>query len=117
MKLKILPPTLRKRKRYIAFKLLAENEIALEDLKNAIIQTLLSLYGERGFAEIEFKFLEDTWDSSKNVGILRCWYRAVESVIAALGMIERIGDFRVNFKILKVSGTIKKIKAVIANNL
>jgi RNase P/RNase MRP subunit POP5 len=34
----------------------------------------------------------------------------VEKVLAGLGLISRLGDSRIIFKILKVSGTIKGLK-------
>jgi len=114
MKLKILPLSMRRKKRYIGFIVLSEEKIELTDLESAITQSLLDMYGSKGFAELWYKFLKDTWDGKR--GIIRCAHTKTEDVIAGIGAIERIGDSRVNFKILKVSGTIKKIKASFDNN-
>ena len=51
--------------------------------------------------------LKDKWDSKKFIGVIRCNNKSTIPIIASLGLIDRLGDNRISFKILKVSGTIK----------
>ena len=53
--------------------------------------------------------LRETYDPKKQIGIIRCNQKSVPKVVAGLGLISRIGDIRVTFKILKISGTIKSL--------
>ena len=110
--LKILPPTLRERRRYIAFQVIPEKdeEFTYSDLEAAIWNVSLDFLGEEGVAETSMWLLKDTWNPTKKTGIIRCNNKSVQLVIASLGLIDRLGDNRICFKILGISGTIKGLK-------
>ena len=105
--MKILPPTSRKKHRYIKFQVLSDEPIVYSDLDAALWNTLLDFYGESGVAGMDLWLVKNLYDSRKQIGILRCVHTAVPAVLAGLGMLIRLGDTRVTIKILKVSGTIK----------
>jgi len=111
-KLKILKPTLREKNRYISFKVISEvgEEFTYSDLESAVWNTILDFLGERGVSRTSVWLLKDRWDQKRQKGILRCNHKSVQEVIASLGLINRLGDNRITFKILKVSGTIKSIR-------
>ena len=106
-KLKILQPTLRERERYISFEIISEESIFYSDLEAGIWQTLLEFYGERGVSQMSVWLVKNLFDDTKQTGVIRCNNKSVPKVIAGLGLITRLGDSRVIFKIDKVSGTIK----------
>ena len=110
-KLKILMPTLRKKNRYISFQVISETgeEFTYSDLESAVWNTILDFLGERGVSKTSVWLLKDRWNQKRQIGILRCNHKSVQEVIASLGLINRLGDNRITFKILKVSGTIKNI--------
>ncbi|MHA1860424.1 MAG: Rpp14/Pop5 family protein [Candidatus Asgardarchaeia archaeon] len=110
--LKILPPTLREKKRYIAFQVISEEgeEFSYSDLESAIWNKLLDFLGEYGVSKTSVWLLKDTWEQDKQIGILRCNHKSVQPVIASLGLIDRLGDNRITIKILNISGTINSIK-------
>ncbi|MDI6825754.1 MAG: Rpp14/Pop5 family protein [Candidatus Aenigmarchaeota archaeon] len=112
--LKILLPTLREKKRYIAFQVISEEgeEFSYSDLESAIWSVLLDFLGEEGVSKTSVWLLKDCWDQKLQKGILRCNNKSVQKVIASLGLIDRLGDNRITFKILKISGTIKGVKRV-----
>jgi ribonuclease P/MRP protein subunit POP5 len=106
-KLKILPPTARKKHRYVKFQVMSEYPIVYSDLDAAIWNTSLDFYGEDGVSEMDMWLVKNLYDSNKQIGILRCVHTSVPAVLAGLGIVKRLGDNRVAIKILKVSGTIK----------
>jgi len=106
-KLKILSPTLREKERYILFKIISEEPIVYSDLESSIWQTLLEFYGEFGVSQMSVWLVKNLYDVDKQVGVIRCNNKSVSKVIAGLGLITRLGESRVIFKIDKVSGTIK----------
>jgi len=110
--LKILPPTLRERKRYIAFQVIPEtNEnFTYSDLEAGVWNTMLDFLGEEGVSKTSFWLLKDTWNPKIGTGIIKCNHKSTEVIIASLGLIDRLGDNRICFKILGVSGTIKGLK-------
>jgi len=115
-KLKIVAPTLREKNRYIAFQVISERgeEFTYSDLESAIWNTMLDFLGEEGVSKTSVWLLKDSWDQKKQTGILRCNHKSVQDVIASLGLIDRLGDNRITFKVLKISGTIKSIKSSIS---
>lgn len=104
---KLLPSSLRERKRYIAFQVISENKIILPDLTNTIWHSLLNLLGELTTAQAKVWIMKNNYDEEKQIGLIRCSHRSVEHVRSALALIQRIGDTRVVFKTLGISGTIK----------
>jgi len=111
-RLKILKPSLRERRRYIAFQVISERgeEFTYSDLESAIWNILLDFLGEYGVSKTSVWLMKDCWNQKKQIGILRCNHKSVQDIIATLGLIDRLGDNRITFKVLKVSGTIKIIK-------
>jgi ribonuclease P/MRP protein subunit POP5 len=110
--LKTLPSTLREKKRYIAFQIIPEvnEDFTYSDLEEAIWNTTLDFIGEESVSKISMWLLKDTWNPVKKIGIIKCNNKGVEFIIASLGLIDRLGDDRICFKILKVSGTIRGLK-------
>ncbi|MBI2084779.1 MAG: ribonuclease P protein component 2 [Candidatus Aenigmarchaeota archaeon] len=106
-KLKILPPTLREKHRYIKFRIISEEPVAYSDLEAALWQTLLDFYGELGTAELSLWLVKNLYDSKSQTGIIRCNNDSVSKVVAGLGLMSRLGESRLIVKVEKVSGTIK----------
>ena len=104
---KTLPPTLREKKRYLAFEIISEEKVEFGDILNAFWHSLLNLIGELGASQANIWFVSDSWDAEKQRGLIRCDNKYVEYIRAALALIERIGDNRVIVYTLGVSGTMK----------
>lgn len=108
-KLKILSPTLREKERYIAFKIISEEPIVYSDLEAGVWQTLLDFYGELGTSQMSMWLVKNLWDEKEQTGVIRCNNKSVQKVVAGLGLVTRLGESRIIFKILKISGTIKSL--------
>jgi len=104
---KLLSPSLRSRKRYLAFQVFSEEKIKYEDLSNSIWHSLLNLLGEIGTSKAELWIVKNLYNDQKQLGLIRCSHMMVEQVRTALALIERIGDTRIIVNILGVSGTMK----------
>lgn len=107
---KHLPPTLKERKRYIAFQIIAESKIETADVFNTLWHALLNFLGEFGVAESGIWISKLNYNETKQLGIIKCNHISVEHVRASLSLIQRIGDSRAIVKVLGVSGTIKAAK-------
>jgi ribonuclease P/MRP protein subunit POP5 len=114
-KLKIVAPTLREKNRYIAFQIISEKdeEFTYSDLESAVWNTMLDFLGESGVSKTSVWLLKDSWNPKRQTGIIKCNHKSIQDIIASLGLIDRLGDNRITFKILKISGTIKSIKSCI----
>lgn len=103
--MKILPSSLREKKRYLAFKLITETgepvdrKVLLDEVYFAT-QTLL---GDLGSSEIGYRLMD--FDGSR--GILRVNLDAVEPARAALATVYVLKGVRAHILICGVSGTIR----------
>jgi len=109
-KMKVLPPTMRIRKRYVKFKIISEESIVYADLEHAVWNLYLDFYGEKGTSELDLWLVRNLYDEKEQTGVIRCNHMSVDKVLAGLGLLTRLGDNRIVVKILNVSGTIKGLK-------
>ncbi len=98
-------PALREKKRYIFFRVHSERGIEYEEIRNAVMNSLLNWMGGEGFAKAKPWLIKNLW--KRNSGVLRCSHRYVDDVKVSLALIRQIGDSKVIFETLRVSGTIK----------
>ena len=108
-RLKALLPTLRERKRYFLIKLYGENDFEIDEIKSEISNVFLRLYGEVFSKLTSLKILENSYDKKEKTLILKCNVLAKHFVSFALGKINEINGKKVLIRILKVSGTIKRL--------
>lgn len=110
-KLKLSSSSLRERDRYVRFKIISEEPMEYSDLEAAIWNTLLDFYGEAGVGKMSVWIVKNLWSRNEQSGVIRCNNSSVPQLIAGLGLISRLGESRIIFKILGVSGTIKGLEA------
>jgi ribonuclease P/MRP protein subunit POP5 len=108
-KMKVLPPTMRKKHRYVGFRVISEEPIMFTDLDSAVWNTALDFYGEHGVSSMDLWLIKNTWDENGQSAIIRCSSSAVPATIAFLGVISRLGDTRIAIDITKISGTIRSL--------
>lgn len=106
MKLKQLP-ALRKKSRYIVFKVHAENRLTYQNVRDAVYNAVSEWFGASGMARADIHLIKNLWDHEEQKGFIRCSHRVVDDVKAALLTVRQIGDEKVIFQTLRVSGTIK----------
>ncbi|MBN2203158.1 MAG: ribonuclease P protein component 2 [Candidatus Aenigmarchaeota archaeon] len=107
---KPLPSTLRSRRRYIAYQVISEEKVLLADITNTIWHSVLNFLGEHGTSETDMWIARDTYNEETQTGLIRCSHDSVEKIRASLALIQRIGDARVVFKVLGISGTMNAAK-------
>jgi ribonuclease P/MRP protein subunit POP5 len=120
MKLKILPPTLRLKSRYLVLDIKSEKSFGKDELVSIIWDACVRFYGELETSNFNLwvmRFFDFTYD--KNVfydyhenfyyykAVLRCQRNYEEEVRGALAMIYRYKDKRIAINSIGKSGTIK----------
>lgn len=116
-KLKILPPTLRDKKRYVAFEVISQSRLNREEVISMVLDGSLYLHGACGTAksdiwvvklfECSFENTEDGNSEHRMKGIIRCRREVVDSVTAVLPTITQFRGKSIVFHTLGISGTIK----------
>lgn len=107
MMLKPLLPTLREKKRYIAFEVQAEKRVPLDQVMSCVENTLKKFLGDLGMARAGVHFLKD-WKNQR--GILKTNTKHVDEVKAALALVQEIAGGKAIVRSLAVSGTVDKIR-------
>ncbi|WP_304124416.1 Rpp14/Pop5 family protein [Methanosphaera cuniculi] len=114
-KLKILPPTLREKKRYIAFNLYSQNKVAKDTLIPYLWNTIINLYGEIHASKIniwisDFNFIEFKDNINKYTVIVKCQRGYEDDFITMLNTLTYFKGKRIVADIIGISGTIRAIR-------
>ncbi|WP_340818794.1 Rpp14/Pop5 family protein [Methanolobus sp. WCC4] len=100
--MKVLPPTMRENKRYLAFELITGADISRDEVIKEIFSASGSLLGDLGSSECNIWLF--AFEDLK--GIISCDREHVRETRAVLATITHIKGKRVSFHILGVSGTV-----------
>ena len=107
MKLKAVLPSLREKKRYIAFEVQTEKAFGLEHVKKSIEQSMKGFLGDLGMARAGVLFLLD-WKQNK--GIIKVNTKYVDEVKASLALVQEIAQEKAIIRSIGVSGALEKIR-------
>ena len=103
-------PSLKSKKRYIVFEIISQNKLDYFNVKDAVWNSLSNWMGEKNLAAANVRIIKNLFSPEKGKGFIQCNHKAVDAVKTALSLIHQIGDERVVFQTLKVTGTIKSGK-------
>ncbi|WP_299526049.1 Rpp14/Pop5 family protein [uncultured Methanobrevibacter sp.] len=112
MKLKVLPPTLRKNNRYLALDIKIKENISKDDLVNIVWNGCIRFFGENGTANfnlwvMKFYEIEKTNDYNHYQAILRCQRDYVDNVRSSIALIYKYNRKSISISTIGLSGTIK----------
>jgi ribonuclease P/MRP protein subunit POP5 len=100
-------PSMRERKRYVIFRVVSEDRVDYNSVKDALWNSMTHWIGEAGLAKAGVRIIKNLWNQGEQKGFIQVSPKYVDSVKVAMGLIHQIGDQRVIFQSLRVSGTIK----------
>ena len=108
-KLKPILPSLREKRRYLAFEIVSKTRMTdFKAVSEAIKQNMLDLFGQVGYAKSALYILPDKYISEKQKGIIRINHKHVDDLRASLALIKSINNNEVVVKSIGVSGILKK---------
>ncbi len=110
-KTKIQPilPSLRERKRYLAFEIISKDKITdFNKIEEAISSASLQLFGEIGNAKAGMLFLKNKYDQTKQRGLIRVNNKEIDNIRSALTLVKKIDNKEVIIRSIGVSGILKK---------
>jgi len=110
-RVKALPSSQRGKKRYILFELLAEKPLSAAIVEKEIERKFFELFGSRGMASQKLHFIG--FYGEKNLGVLKCSLEKCEECKAGLIFMKGIAGMAVVPRIVKVSGSAKKLKEIV----
>jgi len=107
----MLLPTLKEKKRYLAFEIISKNKINdFRAVSEQINAKTLELIGQLGAAKAGLIVLQDCWNPESQRGIIRVGHKQVDEIRAALTLITKIDGKEVIVKSVGSSGILKKAK-------
>ncbi len=101
--MKLLPPTLRARTRYLAFEVISQDPVRREDLIRELFSSAGSLLGDVGASECAIRLL--AFEGS--TGVIRCAHDRTDRTRAVLASISTVKGTRVIIHVLGISGTVR----------
>ena len=108
-KMKPMLPSLKAKKRYIAFEVISDKPIGrFSAVQSAIWDSCLALMGEAGAAKAAVWLLEDKWNEEKQKGIIRTGNKSLDDVKASLALVKKINSQDVIVRSIGVSGMLGK---------
>ena len=115
MKVRCLP-SMRGKKRYVVFRVISDGRVDYAAVRDALWSSMTQWIGEAGLARAGVKVVRNLWNQSEQTGFIQVSPRYVDQVKVAMGLIHQVGDQRVIFQSIRVSGTIRsgKIKSGLA---
>ncbi len=105
MTIKAMAPSMREKKRYIAFEVVAEKQMPREAVAKELRETMNKLVGDLGMAKAGLIFLPD-WDNNK--GVLKVSHKHTDIAKAAMALVKQINGNSVIIRSIGISGILKK---------
>ena len=113
-RIKPLLPTLKEKKRYLAFEVISDEKLNFNQIQKQIIYKTKELIGNLGAAKAGINILKETWNSKKQKGIIRVNNKYVHQLKSSFLFINKIDGKNAIIKSIGLSGVIKKTKKLIA---
>jgi len=102
------------RRRYIAVEIDSDRMFDERDVRNAVLDSALRLFGEYGASRSELALIE--YDQEGKQAILRCTHKALDLVKASIVAMTEISGEKATVHIILVSGTLKSLRRKISKS-
>ncbi len=107
--LKPLLPTLKEKKRYLAFEIISKSRIkAFSEVSKAIWASTLSYAGTKGTARMGVWIIPEKYNPEKQRGLIRIGHRNMDELKASLILIKEIEEQPVIVRSIGASGILAK---------
>ena len=106
MKTKHLLPSLREKKRYIAFDVLSQHAVSFRQAADAITDSALTFLGVKGVADAGINAVTERWDAKGPAGVVRVSHKHVDNVKASFLFITDIEGHHATVRSTCVSGSL-----------
>ncbi|HLC32520.1 MAG TPA: Rpp14/Pop5 family protein [Candidatus Nanoarchaeia archaeon] len=108
-RLKPLLPTLKEKKRYLAFEIISKSKIRdFSEVSKAMWASALSYVGTKGVSQMGLWVLAEKYNASAQKGLIKVSHRSLDCMRASLALIKQIGDQPVIVRSLGASGVLAK---------
>ena len=107
--LRPLLPTLKEKKRYLAFEIISKSKIkAFSEVSKAIWSSTLAFAGTKGTARMGIWVFPEKYNPEKQRGLVRVGHRSLDELKASLALIKHIEEQPVIVRSIGASGILAK---------
>jgi len=110
-RIKPLMPTLKEKKRYLAFEVISDEKIDFRQAENQILSKSKEFLGALGSAKAGINILKDCWNPEKQRSIIRVDHKWVHQLKSCFLFINKIDGKNAVIKSIGLSGILKKAKS------
>ncbi len=111
-KLKPLMPSLREKKRYLAFEVISDSKIKdFDAVSGAIWKSSGQFLGDLGLSKAGLLILKDKWNPGLQKGIVRVNNKNLDNLRASMTFIDKIENREAIVKSVGVSAVLKKAES------
>ncbi|MBI4980854.1 hypothetical protein HZC30_04840 [Candidatus Woesearchaeota archaeon] len=103
-----LMPSLRQKKRYVVFEIIAEKKFAIQEVRAAVDEALRSFLGQLGIGKAAPLFVEEKFDFDAQKFMLKVNNKFVDEIKMGVALCKSIKNNPIIIKSVIVSGSIKK---------
>ncbi len=103
-----LMPSLRQKKRYVIFEIIADKKFILSEVKIAVDEALRSFLGQLGMGKAAPIFVEEKFDEPAQKFMLKVNHKFVDEIKMGVALCKSIKNTPIIIKSVIVSGSIKK---------
>ena len=108
-KLKPVLPSLREKKRYLAFEVISREKIRdVNSVSNTISGCVLRFLGQLGAAKAGIMVLSNKWDAETQRGIIKVSHKYADALKASLMFADKADNKEAIFRSIGVSGILRK---------
>ena len=111
--MKPFPPTLREKRRYIAFQIISSEKFSKKDVEKAVTSNVFKTIGLFGAADSSYWLVQ--FHEDNQAGIIRTTNEYKDKIMAGFNFLTEIKEAEVKIKPLKTTGTIKKAEEAVKN--
>ena len=112
-KLKPVMPSLREKKRYLAYEVLANSKVDVNSVAKSLWTSVLEWVGQQGAARMGLIVLTDQYNSTKQRGVVKVSHNMIDELKASLTLITNVDGRPATVRSITVSGNLNKAKAAI----
>ena len=103
-----LLPSLRQKKRYIVFEIIADKKFSFSEIKEEVEKAMKDFFGQLGLGRASPLILKEKFNVDKQMFIIKVNNKHVDELKAALTLSKSIKSTPVIIKSIITSGTVKK---------
>ncbi|MBL7056064.1 hypothetical protein ISS07_04085 [Candidatus Woesearchaeota archaeon] len=109
-KTKPLMPSLREKKRYLAYELISSEKFDALEINKSIMNNAKEFLGDFGMAKAGIIPMNDQHNTNKQRGVLRVAHKELDSVKASFIFLRKINNNSVILRSVGSSGVLKKVQ-------